>query len=56
MPSASDDASHWRSLASEARLVADGMRDPLAKQIMLRIAEGYERLAGLAEARNKKFK
>ena len=56
MPSARDDASHWRSLASEARAVAVGMRDPLARQIMLRIAEGYERLAALAEARNKNFK
>jgi len=54
MPSARDDASHWRSLASEARAVADGMTHAASKQIMLKIAEAYKRLAAHAEARNKK--
>ena len=54
MPSAREDASYWRSLASEARAVAEGVMDPVAKQIMLKIAAAYERLAALVEARNKK--
>ena len=53
MPAARDDANHWRSLASEARAVAEGVIDPVAKRIMLKIAEAYERLAALVEARNK---
>jgi hypothetical protein len=54
MPAAREDASHWRSLAGEARAVAEGMIDPVSRQIMLRIAQGYERLAALVEARSKK--
>jgi hypothetical protein len=56
MPSARDDASHWRSLASEARAVADGMADPASRLIMLKIAEGYERLAARADARSKNIR
>jgi hypothetical protein len=56
MPSATDAASHWRSLAREARTVGDRMTDPAAKRIMLSIAESYERLAATTEARDKKSK
>jgi hypothetical protein len=35
-------------LAAEARRIAEGMRDPLARREMLAIAASYERLAGHA--------
>ena len=51
VPSDTEDAAdRWRALASEARARAAEMSDPEAKQIMLSIAEGYERLARRAEA------
>ena len=56
VPSDTRSASHWRSLAREARAAAGAMRDPAAKQIMLNIAKGYEHLASIAEAREKKSK
>jgi hypothetical protein len=48
------DASRWRALAEEARRVATEMTDTEARQEMLRIAEGYARLARFAEARANK--
>jgi hypothetical protein len=48
-----DDASRWRALAAEARRVAVEMTDPESRRTMLLIAEGYDRLAGFAEARKK---
>jgi hypothetical protein len=40
-------------LAAEARAVAAEMTELQARLIMLKIAEGYERLARRAEARKK---
>ena len=40
-------AEYWRDRAKKARAKADAMRDPECKQIMLDIAEAYERLASL---------
>jgi hypothetical protein len=54
MASNGDAARRWRTLAAEARAVADEMSDARARQIMLRIAEGYEHLARRAEGRAKK--
>jgi hypothetical protein len=51
VPSNVDNAERWRKLAEEARAVADQLTDPGAKQIMVRIAEGYELLTRRAEAR-----
>jgi hypothetical protein len=48
---ASDDPKHWRERAEKARYVADGMTDPVLKQMMLDVAAGYERLAKRAEDR-----
>jgi hypothetical protein len=48
-----DDASRWRALAAEARRVAAEMSDPDSRRTMLLIAEGYDRLASSAEAREK---
>jgi hypothetical protein len=53
VPNAKDTAADWRKLAMEARAVASELTDPDAKRIMLSNAEGYERLARRAEARNK---
>ena len=38
----------WLARAVEARRIAEGMRDPIARREMLAIAAGYERLAGHA--------
>jgi hypothetical protein len=40
---------HWLDRAEEARAVAGQMNDPEAKKVMLGIAEGYQRMAKLAE-------
>jgi hypothetical protein len=48
-----NDAKHWRDRAEEARTVADGLRDPETKRLMMGIAENYERLALRAEVRKK---
>jgi hypothetical protein len=53
MPPDRDSPSRWWALAAEARAVADEMTDPKAREIMLKIAAGYERLARRAETRNK---
>jgi hypothetical protein len=53
MPPDRDNPSRWWALAAEARAVAVEMTDPQARQIMLKIAEAYERLARRAEARPK---
>ena len=50
-----DDASRWRALAAEARRVAAEMTEREARQTMLEIAEGYERLAHYADARKAKI-
>ena len=44
-----DDPKHWRDRALEARRVAGLMTDGVAKELMLEVALGYERLAERAE-------
>ena len=42
---------HWRDRAREMRALADQANDNISKEMMLRIAEDYERLAFRAELR-----
>jgi hypothetical protein len=43
---------HWQDRADEARAIAGQLNDAEAKRVMLGIADGYERMAKLAETRN----
>jgi hypothetical protein len=45
------DPSHWRERAADARRLADQMTDPVAQQVMLGIADDYDRLADRAQRR-----
>ena len=47
-----DNPERWRKCAEEARTIADGMRDPESKRMMLDVATSYEKLADRAEARS----
>jgi hypothetical protein len=49
-----DDPQHWRERAEEARTLADQLSDPESKRTILRIANGYERMAEHAEVRAKR--
>ena len=43
----------WRALAAEALHIAQELTDPIAKQVMIAIAEKYVGLAERAEKHNK---
>jgi hypothetical protein len=51
MPNVYGTAEHWLDRAREAREIAMQIMDGEAKQAMLAIAEGYEKVAKRAEAR-----
>jgi outer membrane lipopolysaccharide assembly protein LptE/RlpB len=46
-----DDPVHWLGRAEVARAIAEDMRDAESKQIMLRIADDYDKLAKRAQER-----
>ena len=47
-----NDPKHWRHRAAEARVMAESLTDPEAKQQMLKVAADYEKLADRAEERS----
>jgi hypothetical protein len=49
LPEEHQEPDRWRTLASEARHVAERLSDPLAVRILLRIAEAYDSLAERSE-------
>jgi hypothetical protein len=48
-----NDPEYWRDRAKEKRILAEGMKDQLSKEKILRIARDYEKLAQRAEERSK---
>ena len=53
MPQSTDSAKYWRGRAADARAMIAEMRDPETKRILEEIAESYDRIADLTEAREK---
>jgi hypothetical protein len=51
-PAISAVSQDWRARAAEARVIAGQLRDPLAKQMMVGVAEQYDRLATYSERRS----
>jgi len=45
------DPAYWRQCAEQARRTANQEIDPTANKTLLEIAEAYEKLAALAEAK-----
>jgi hypothetical protein len=46
-----DNPDYWRKRAEEIRAIAEGLNDPEAKFMMLRVADTYETMATRAEQR-----
>jgi len=49
--SAEKNPAYWRQCAEQARQTADQETDPAANKTLQEIAESYEKLAALAEAK-----
>jgi hypothetical protein len=50
-PAGEDEAAHWQRCANEARRSAEVSADQIAKKTLADIAEAYEQLARLAQAK-----
>lgn len=46
-----DGIQHWRDRAEQSRVLAEQMNDAIARDMMLRVASNYERMAEQAVAR-----
>jgi hypothetical protein len=53
IPPRVEDPGHWRFRADNTRKLASESKDPNAKTILLNVAEQFERLARLAEERQR---
>jgi hypothetical protein len=53
MPQRIDDARQWRARAEGARELAEQLKDPECKRIMLGIAASYVTLGQMAEERDR---
>jgi len=51
MPHRVDDPKPWRKLAADARKLAKSMADPNARNLVMAVADGYDRVAEIAEKR-----
>ena len=49
-----DDPQHWLDRAEEMRRLAEDMKEPETRRMMLSIAEGYDKLAKRAKERASK--
>lgn len=46
-----NDPAHWHQRAQESRVLAEQMNDEITKEMMLRVAQDYDRLAVRASIR-----
>ena len=53
MPHRVDSAKHWRARAEEARDIAEQLKNPESKRVMLGIAVSYIALAQMASKRER---
>jgi hypothetical protein len=53
-PSLYNDPRHWRERGEEMRRIAEGIDDAKSRQIMLKIADEYDKLAARAENRSNR--
>ena len=51
----SDDSAVWRARAEEMRRLVDTAQGQISKELLLRIAEDYERFARMIEQRPNRF-
>jgi hypothetical protein len=48
-----NDPKHWRDRAEQMRTLAEAMKDQISREMVLRIAQDYEKLAQRAAERSK---
>jgi len=48
-----NDPKHWRDRAEQMRTLAEAIKDQISREMMLRIAQDYEKLAQRAAERSR---